>query len=39
MFKYLKSEKDYIKWINIIDNEISKLYYNQFNINQKDYSF
>lgn len=39
MFKYLKSEKDYIKWINIIDNEISKLYFNQFNVNQKDYSF
>ena len=39
MFKYLKTDKDYIRWINIIESDISKIYYNQFNVNSEDYIF
>lgn len=37
MFKFLKSSKDYIKWIQIIDNKINFLYYNSINISSDDY--
>ena len=37
MFKFLKSDKDYIKWIEIIGKRISNLYYNQFNISEEKY--
>ena len=37
MFKFLKSDKDYIKWIEIIDSHIINLYYNQFKIPSEKY--
>tara|TARA_B100000768_G_C11281289_1_gene378774 strand:- start:300 stop:2264 length:1965 start_codon:yes stop_codon:yes gene_type:complete len=39
MFKYLKTHNDYIRWINIIESDISKIYYNQFNVSSEDYIF
>ena len=37
MFKFLKLDKDYIKWIEIIDNNIINIYYNQFNVPPSKY--
>lgn len=38
MFRFLKSDKDYIRWIELIDSSITNIYYNQFNVPQKKYS-
>tara|TARA_B110000879_G_C11181231_1_gene518505 strand:+ start:691 stop:2661 length:1971 start_codon:yes stop_codon:yes gene_type:complete len=38
MFKFLKLDKDYIKWIETIDTYIINLYYNQFNILPEKYN-
>ena len=37
MFKFLKSDKDYIKWIEIIEHHINNLYYNNINVNVEKY--
>ena len=37
MFRFLKSDKDYVKWIEIIGSHVINLYYNQFNISNNKY--
>ena len=36
MFNYLKTEKDYIKWIFILDNDINKIFYTPIKMSRQD---
>jgi hypothetical protein len=37
MFKYLRSEKDFIRWIYFMDHNINNIYLNQIIINNNEY--
>jgi hypothetical protein len=37
MFNYLKTERDYIKWIFFLDNEINKLFYNPIKLTTQEH--
>jgi len=36
MFKYLRNEKDFIKWIKFMSNKLSGLFYNQISLSSDD---
>jgi hypothetical protein len=39
MFKYLKKDKDYIKWIKFLGNNINDLYYNPISLSTEDFTY
>jgi hypothetical protein len=39
MFKYLKKDKDYIKWLKFLGNNINDLYYNPISLSTEDFTY